>query len=158
MRSFGKKFLTTASITAIASVAFAVVSVAAPGIASARCAGQGNEVRSTLVVDGQEYVAESPDTGSCNGNNTYSAHFAAKVSGLRASVWIQNNGVWTPHYGSGYNMSGNNYSYTDNNSNSLMTLCVDDGIDAICGWGTDWVFGAGYFPVDVAPYGVNYGF
>src|SRR5215468_5245527 len=99
MRSLGKKFLTTmASVAVVMPIVFVAVSVAAPGIASARCAGQGNEIRSTLVVDGQEYVAERPDTGTCNGNNTYTAHFAAKVSGLRASVWIQNNGTWTPHF------------------------------------------------------------
>jgi hypothetical protein len=68
----------------------------APGIASARCAGVGNEVRSTLVVNGVEYVAERPDAGTCNGNNTYNGHYAAKLPGWRASVWIQNNATAVP--------------------------------------------------------------
>jgi hypothetical protein len=158
MGSFGKKLLRSmASIVVLTPAAFVAVSVATPGIASARCAGVGNEIRSTLIVGGQEWVAERPDSGTCNGNNTYNGHFAAKIAGVRASVWIQNGGVWTAHLGSGYNMLNNNYSYSDNNSNSLMALCVDDGVTTVCGWGTTWASDA--YPFFTIPAsGVNSGF
>jgi hypothetical protein len=149
-----RRLLTTASILGVlAPLGFVALSATVPGVAAARCAGS-TEIRSTLVVGGVEVVAEKPLSGTCNGNNTYQGEFAAKISGWRASVWIQNNGVWTPYRG-GFDVSGHPYKYADNNSNSYMSLCIDDGAFAYCGWGTSWVYSAYY---DHTFYGVNYGF
>jgi hypothetical protein len=158
MWRFGKKFLATlAGITVLTPAAFVAISVATPGIASARCADRGNEIRSNLVINGTEYVAERPDSGVCDGDNRYNGHFSAKVPGWRASVWIQNGGLWTAHVGSGYDMLNNHYSYIDDNSNSLMVLCVDNRNITRCGWGTNWEqFPYPNFGVDF--WGRNFGF
>jgi hypothetical protein len=157
-----KSWIAITSTTLLTPVAFVAVSVAAPGIASARCAGVGSEVRSTLVVNGTELVAEAPDAGTCNSNNLYTGHFAAKLPGLHAWVLIQNNDRVVAFSGNGFNTLNNDYSFTDNNSHSAMSLCVDDSTTIFCGWGTA-VVGAN-FPVDFSswapniPAGINSGF
>jgi hypothetical protein len=39
------------------------------------------------------------------------------------------------HYG-GYDTTPYYLTYTDNNSNSLITLCLDNGVTWYCGWGS----------------------
>jgi hypothetical protein len=125
-------------VTALVSATFLVQSAAGTGVAWARCAGVGHEVVSNLVLNGQLLINERPDSGTCNGNNTYSATFRNETGdpSWRATVWIENNNVWTPHSG-GFDTAAHAYSYTDNNSSSLMSLCLDNGSVAFSGWGTN---------------------
>lgn len=127
--------------------------------AEARCSN-GTPVTSNLIVTGSGevetvLVEERPVDGSCNGNGTYTFEFRTRQVGWRPSVWIQNGGVWTGHFGP---PTGEWYrsSYTDNNSYSLIHLCLDNIQGSYyCGWGKEWLF-------DSRPrhdnYGVNSGF
>jgi hypothetical protein len=158
MRNLRKRVLTImASILAVASVSFTMVSLTAPGVASARCAG-GAEIRSTLIVNGVEFVAERPDSGTCNFDGRYHGHFAAKEPGWRASVWIQNSGSWDGTFGT-RSLANKDYDYPDANSNSWMVLCADSGVRVYCGYG-DNVIPAEYphFPYREAPHLINSGY
>lgn len=55
----------------LAATLSAVDSLASPTPAEARCAGNGNPVRSTFSYNGKVRVSETPVTGTCNGNNIY---------------------------------------------------------------------------------------
>jgi hypothetical protein len=142
MRVLTKKALTTTASAAVLTLAsFAVLAVAAPGTASARCNGIGNEneIRSTLILNGRELVAEAPYHDTCNHNNIYNGHFASKVASYRAVVVIQNNNDFEVFYGIGPGSTANkDYSHGDNNSHSRMILCATTG-DGLyrCGWGTN---------------------
>ncbi len=122
--------------------------------AQARCNGNRNPVTSHLVVSGTVYVTEVPAAGSCNANNTYQGYFRSSFNGWRASAWIQNNGSWTGWYG-GFNTNWYYYSYQDNNSNSYIHLCLDNGSYYYCGWGSNW---SGNFYPNHTHYGLNHGF
>ena len=102
----------------------------------ARCAGNGNRAVTNLIVNGVTYVTEIPDS-TCNGNNQYSAQFLTPRSGWRASVFIQNDGVWV-QYAGGYDTQLHPYGYNDNNSSSLISLCADNHSTWYCGWATSW--------------------
>lgn len=123
------------------------------GVAEARCGGQGHRIVSQLVIDSTAWVTETPNSGTCDGLGDYYATMRSSFSGWRASVWIQNGGVWTPHYG-GFGTGTYNYSYSDANSYSYMHLCLDNGAGTwYCGWGSSW---ANYLTHSY--YGVNSGF
>ncbi|MEV0130584.1 hypothetical protein AB0H83_19240 [Dactylosporangium sp. NPDC050688] len=79
----------------------------------------GNEATHSLIVEGTVYVVEDPVNGTCNGNDYYQSNFRSLFPGWRASVHIQNNGLWTGHYG-GYDTNTYFLSYEDNNSNSRV--------------------------------------
>lgn len=148
------------SITAVAAF-IPVFFVVAPGVASARCGGVNQEVVSNLVVYGNLYVSEQPTAGTCNNNTLYQASFRNETgdSTWRASVWIQNGGTWYAIKYGGYDIGSHSYSYTDSNSYSLMTLCLNnsDGI-YYCGWGSQFrVTGPGG-PATHDYYGTNSGF
>lgn len=131
---------------------FLAQTVVFPGVAEARCAGAGNRVTSTLEP-GSVWVSEVPEVGTCNNNNTYQGVFRAHISGWRASVWIQNNGVWSGWVG-GYDTGWYAYSYHDDNSHSLIHLCMNSGSGTWwCGWG-----GNAVNTLSHAFYGVNHGF
>jgi hypothetical protein len=152
------------TVVLLTSVVFVVQATTGAGVASARCAGVNNPTTSTLAPNGIIYVSETPATGTCNNNNIYAATFRSHFDGWRASVWIQNGGIWTPYFG-GYNTVSVNYRYTDDNSHSYMSLCLDNfaqngatGTYVYCGWGGTYDFRTdAYFDVTYA-YGVNYGF
>jgi hypothetical protein len=158
---------TIVGIFALTPVAFVAVSAATPGIASAVCAGQGNEVRGVLVVNGVERAAERANSGTCNGNNGYNGRFAARLPGWRAWVLIQNGGIVTPHRGGGYNEVSYDYSFSDDNSHSAISLCADNGSRVVCGWDRNWI-AADYpggnvsptavIPASLIPAGLNSGF
>lgn len=120
----------------------------------ARCNGSGNPITSHLIVNGTVYVTEVPVGGSCNGNNAYQGHFRSSYNGWRASVWIQNNGSWKGWFGA-RDTNWHYYSYHDNNSNSFIHLCLDNGWYYYCGWGSNWRGGSF---VDHTYYGTNRGF
>ena len=81
-------------------------------------------------------MTENPVNGTCNGNNFYQTYFSSPFPGWRASVHFQNNGRWQSHYG-GYDTNSYYASYEDDNSHSLITLCLDHGIGLTwyCGFG-----------------------
>src|SRR5688572_14841628 len=56
----------------------AVVQLAFPGAAQARCNG-GSGTTSTLIWGGDVVVSEQPLTGTCNGNNSYQGRFRGHV-------------------------------------------------------------------------------
>jgi len=121
----------------LAPTLFLLVSVALPGVAEARCVGS-TPVTSTLIVSGSTVVSETPASGTCNGNNEYGATFRSHTAGWRATVWIQNGGIWREFPGH-YDTATYSYSYVDDNSHSLMSLCLDHVTVYICGWGTNYV-------------------
>jgi hypothetical protein len=144
---------------ALAAMAFAASLALTQAVSStpalARCAGENNVVESKLIVAGVTYVTETPTSSTCNGTVFYSSQFQSHVAGWRASIRIQNNGRWTGHYG-GYNMTPIRLEYEDDNSNSLMVLCADDGTTWMCGYHTD-VFVTVNGPSELA-WRTNYGF
>ena len=126
--------------------------------AQARCAGVNQLVYSTLNagLNGSAAVTEETTAGTCNGDYYYSATFTAgSAGGWRASVWIQNGGVWTGYFGT---YSGGWYPFHYSHpagSYSYMTLCRDDGGTWQCGWGNSFRTGVGF---DGTYYGVNQGY
>lgn len=113
---------------------FAVQAI--PAAAQARCVWILAPQTGTLNHLGTNYVTETPVTNTCQNNSYYSSDFRSNVAGWRASVWIQNDGAWTGHYG-GRNLASVHMEYYDANSHSLMVLCADDGTWWICGYGTN---------------------
>jgi hypothetical protein len=142
--------------------------VVGPTPVQARCAGVNRPVTSTLGVT-LAFVTETPATGTCNNNNTYTGSVKRlnRADVGMAGVWIQNGGRWSlVQYTN--STTGATYSFSDNNSNSFMTLCWYEAAagagTAHCGWG------ATYGPVGTTPgsrpdiynqsgyHGVVYGF
>jgi hypothetical protein len=123
-------------------------------VTQARCNGYADRKNSTLDVNGSVYVQETPHQGTCDGNNTYTADLRSMFNGWRATVWIQNNGVWA-FAATGYNTVPITYSYRDDNSHSEMHFCLDNGATFICGWGPSYVVGTG---VSHRYTGISHGF
>jgi hypothetical protein len=135
--------------------------------AEARCAGVGRAFTSTLGA-GYVIVTERPVYGDCDGNNKYTGRVRRESTIAQyVEVWIQNGGIWSPEARTN-STEFVPYSFTDNNSNTFMTLCWYDysgqaGVPH-CGWGTN------YGPVGTTPrtrpdiyngaslHGVNFGF
>jgi hypothetical protein len=127
------RFRAIVAVAGLAASMFATQLSFSPA-AQARCAGAANEVVSKLIVANVTYVTETPTAGTCNGSDYYSSDFRSLVAGWRASIRIQNNGLWTTHYGA-YNTIPVHMSYEDDNSNSLIVLCADDGRGTwMCGY------------------------
>jgi hypothetical protein len=138
-------------IGAISTVLMLLASIAVslaifPGTAQAICAGQNKETYDSLKISGAEWMNEYAVADTCNGNSYYQGYFRSTVLGWRASIHIQNNGVWESRYGVYDSTSFVYYWYTDNNSHSAITLCVDDGTVWFCGWGdkADATFGVSH--------------
>lgn len=147
--------LATGALLALAALFVQVVLFAAP--AEARCAGVNQPVTSTLAPNGITYVSETPVSGTCNDNGLYQATFKSYYAGWRAVVWIQNGGVWTAHWG-GFDTATYSYNYTDPNSHSYISLCLDDGHGTTyCGWGTNYIYSSNG-AYDLTYFGVNQGF
>lgn len=123
-------------------LAAAALSLVAPGTAHATCVA-GTEYTHSLVVGGTIYVTSNPVNGTCNGNDYYQAYFNSAFAGWRASEHVQNNGLWESHYG-GYDTNAYLMAYRDNNSNSLITLCLDNGNTWYCGFGTSYTITNGF--------------
>ncbi|MDG6106424.1 hypothetical protein Daura_27310 [Dactylosporangium aurantiacum] len=140
----------TATLGLLATTALALV---VPGTAHAGCVA-GTEFTHSLTVNGTVYVTENPVNGTCNDNNYYQTYFTSQFAGWRASEHIQNDGEWESHYG-GYDTNSYYLSYTDNNSHSLITLCLDNGSVWYCGWGSNYTYTSGF---DHTYSGVNTGF
>lgn len=95
---------------------FAVQAI--PAAAQARCVWILVPQTGTLNHLGTNYVTETPVTNTCQNNRYYSSDFESNVIGWRASVWIQNDGAWTGHFG-GRNLASVRMEYYDANSYSL---------------------------------------
>jgi hypothetical protein len=158
MRTRFRRLRAATVLGLLAPALFMAGSVALPGVAEARCVGS-TSVTSTLNVFGSTYVSETPVAGTCNGNNLYQGTFYSHYQGWRATVWIQNGGLWKPYYGGYNNTTVYSYSFTDDNSHSLMSLCLDNRTVSWCGWGNYSVYNPNgthdpYFTYS----GVDYGF
>jgi hypothetical protein len=128
----------SATIGLLASVGLSLV--AFPGAAQARCNG-GTELTNYFNTPVGS-VSENPVTGTCNGNNFYASDYGSTVNGWRASIHIQNNGLWSSWYG-GYDTNSYHMEYRDNNSNSLIHMCLDDAVTFYCGQGNTYVISGG---------------
>jgi len=106
-----------------------------PGTAHANCSGS-TEVTGELIIFGSTYATETPVTGTCNGNSYYQTELQSSYSTWRTSFHVQNNGFWVHYYAAGYDTNVYPMNFTDNNSHSEVNLCVDNGVDWYCGWGT----------------------
>jgi hypothetical protein len=135
----------------------AVVQATLPGIAQARCKGVGNEITSTLIINGVVAVSEVPVTGTCNDNAYYQANFRSHHAGWRASVWLERNG-WVGHWGP-YGTDWQYYNFNDKDTpipgTASIHLCLDNGTTWYCGWGSDYTLSNG---PNHNITGVNYGF
>ena len=140
--------------TLLGLVAAAGLSVVVPGTAHAACVA-AVESTNTLVRNGTVYVTENPVNGTCNGNNFFQSYFSSAFAGWRASVHIQNNGRWTSHYG-GYDTNSYYMTYEDDNTYSLIMLCLDNGTSFWCGWGS--IVDGSVGDVNYTFTGVNTGF
>ena len=161
LRRFGFSRRSTASrATVVAAVtapllALSVLGGAPP--AEARCVSTGHAVVSEFIL-GTVVVKEVPQAGTCNGNGLYRGHL--ELTGTDGStdhcfsLWVQNNGSWARvAYGCGTEQP--TYVYTDDNSRSLLVLCLDSEGVRRCGWGIKWAFDVqGAAPVA----GVNEGY
>jgi hypothetical protein len=116
--------------------AFTLTMVAFPGAAQARCNGASELTNLFITSDGT--VTENPVNGTCNGNDFYASDYSSDTNGWRASIHIQNNGLWSSWYG-GYDTNTYHLEYRDNNSNSLIHMCLDNGFTFHCGQGTTYV-------------------
>ena len=126
--------------TTLALLASVAVSLALfPGTANAMCDGSV-ERAAEFNPYGVPYVDEYAKAGTCNGNNYYDGYFRSLVTDWRASVWIQNNGVYEARYGSYSSLDWIEYDFRDNNSHSGLTFCIDNGYGFwICGWDSNAV-------------------
>lgn len=121
---------------ALGTLAATVLSVVVlPGVAHANCSGS-TEKNGTLEMLGLIWASEAPVSGTCNGNNYYQTWYRAEYPGWRVSVHISNDGRWEHHYG-GYDTNWYYLDFADNNSHSLINICIDDGAADhwYCGWG-----------------------
>jgi len=129
-----------------------------PGAAQAHCNGNGagNTYTRDLIVNGVSYARETPVPGTCNLNNDYRTIIQSFLPGFRASLWFQNDGVWSVHYGP-YTTAPVEVTYSDNNSHSLIHLCVNDLSGTwYCGWNGPYTGGAGQVTHNY--FGTNTGF
>lgn len=144
-----------ATLSLVASMA--VAQAALPGVAQARCKGAGNEITSTLVINGVVAVSEVPVAGTCNDNEYYQANFRSHYAGWRASVWLERDG-WVGHWGP-YGTAWQYYHFNDKSSpipgTAAMHLCLDNGTTWYCGWGSSYNVGNG---VNHNITGINYGY
>src|SRR5882757_6159587 len=100
-----------AVVGVLAPLVFLAQAVTLPSPAQARCAGVGTAVTSNLMFGSTVEVSETPAGGTCNNNGTYQGSFRShNQTGARASVWIQNGGVWTGYFGN-YDLNTYTYSY-----------------------------------------------
>jgi hypothetical protein len=149
------------AIGLLAATLFTVDSLASPSPAEARCTGVNRPVRSTFSPGGLLAASETPEFGTCNGNQTYTATIRDEdLDGFCVEVQFKETGIgWTtPAYGwaCGYG-SVSRFSWRDVNSNSYsyQRFCIwqQDTGATYCGWGTAYVQGRGD-----SPYGVNSGY
>lgn len=118
-----------------------------PTKAEARCIGVNKPVTSTLGASAA-FVTEKPNAGTCNNNNYYAGTIQAlnRADVLFIAVYIQNGGTWTRKQYTNVKTRPVEYSFSDNNSNSFMTLCwFSDDSGPLgtphCGWGSQVVNG-----------------
>jgi hypothetical protein len=131
----------------LAATLSAVDSLTFPDTAEARCAGNGNPVNSTFSYNGTVRVSDDPVTGTCNGNQLYTADLRDRsADGNCVSVQFMETGIgWTT---AASTCGGTErFEWRDRNDNSRVyqRFCLVQA--GVCGWGT--VIGG---------YGTNYGY
>jgi hypothetical protein len=145
MHMFDRRRRLAASLLAVgllAATLFAVDALALPSPAEARCGGEGVAVTSWFGYGGTLRVSETPGTGTCNGNNVYTAVLKdERADGYCASVYFKD-GIypWTRAAkicGVGSTLT---FQWDDRNGNhqAYEQLCMEPASDPtkpiICGW------------------------
>lgn len=152
-RRLAARFLAVGLLAATLS---AVDSMTFPDTAEARCAGNGNPVNSTFSYGGVVRVSDDPVTGTCNGNQLYTADLKDRNSAdpYCVSVHFKETGInWTE---AAYTCGGTvRFEWRDRNDNSRVyqQFCIyNPGTGfLLCGWGTQGGVLGQY-------YGTNYGY
>lgn len=133
------------ALLTVAPLVFVGQATVGAGTAEARCAGIGNPVAGSLVINGYTYITETPASNTCDGNRNYITTLQVLISsGWRASIVYSDargNVCWCGWY-TGYNSTpvtvGEGASvccYT------RITLCLDDGLgNWYCGYGSNYVY------------------
>ena len=121
-----------------AAAVAAAPAVMLPG-AGAACAGQGGGYDFSLVINGTVRVNEFHDSGTCNGNGTYSGRVGdARTDGACASAEYRD-GSFQGVQGIDCtdNNSPNGYSFNDQtgNTSAQMRLCATQCGAWIDTWG-----------------------
>ena len=133
------------AIGLLAAMLFTVDSLSLPSPAEARCTGVNNPVRSTFSYGGGVAVSETPVSGTCNGNQLYTAILKdERADGYCVFVeFMEAGGGWTIPDDGAVCYEGNTarFEWRDSNNNSRVYehLCLlRDGppYDIHCGWGT----------------------
>jgi hypothetical protein len=153
-RRLAARFLAVGLLAATLS---AVDSLTFPDTAEARCAGNGNPVNSTFSYFGEVRVSDDPVTGTCNGNQLYTADLIDRNPNdpYCVQVWFKETGIdWTiakEICGGGTER----FEWRDRNSNSraYQAFCIRNPSSGYftCGWGTQTSYLGRY-------YGTNYGY
>lgn len=154
------------AFASLVPLVFVAQVTAGSGAAEARCAGAGNPVVGTLVVNGFTWASETPDSNTCNNDLTYSGSFRSHLSVWRATLILsdatQNQVIHSGDYG-----QANEYFNTTISSgkHTRITLCVDNlefwgGTgDVYCGWGSNYnTFYTSTMIYDTTYYGSNTGY
>jgi hypothetical protein len=151
-RRLAARFLAVGLLAATLS---AVDSLTFPDTAEARCAGNGNPVNSTFSYGGVVRVSDDPVTGTCNGNQLYTADLKdRRADGNCVEVWFYDaGGPWTQAASTCGGTVRFEWRDRNNNSRSYQQFCIynpDTGFFS-CGWGTQAGVLGQY-------YGTNYGY
>ena len=135
----------------LAATLYTVDSLASRRPAEARCAGNGNPVRSTFSYGGTVRVSETPVAGTCDGDNIYRGTLKdERGDGNCVSVWFWEASIgW--HRAASTCGGTATFQWDDRNhdSRAYEELCIynDNTGFSACGWGTQ-----------EDGYGVNYGY
>jgi hypothetical protein len=147
------------AISLLAATLYAVDSLASPSPAEARCVGPNTPVRSTFSYDGYLRVSETPGTGTCNENGTYSGTLKdERADGNCVSVQFKETGFDWAFPNGGTTCGGTStFQWSDhsgNNNQAWQRFCISNPNIGFyrCGWGTAW----GY--PENSPYGLNSGY
>ena len=153
LRRLAARFL---AMSLLAATLFMVDLLASPTPAEARCNGVGNPVRSTFSYNGVVRVSETPASGTCNGNQTYTGTLRdERADGNCVEVWFMETGTgWIRPAGGVSCGQPSTFEWVDHNGNSraYQQFCIynrNTGVTVACGWGTSVGFGS---------YGVNHGY
>jgi hypothetical protein len=143
MNKSRSRLVTAIVLAGLTPATFAIHSVVSPGTAQARCRN-GAPTVSTLEVGATRYVTDTPVSGTCDGNRTYTTWLTSNQKGRSAYIlyryargesWIAS----SPPAGTGgvkieiQDFVGVGYPSVE------MALCSAATGSVICGWGRNYV-------------------
>jgi hypothetical protein len=131
------------AMMAMVPLMFVAQATMGAGTAEARCAGVGNPIVGTLVINGNTFVTETPAANTCDDDRNYITTLQSKISnGWRASMILSD--ANNNHYG-GWSTGYNGTPVTVGAGVYMccpirITLCIDDGWSWYCGYGSNYVW------------------